>query len=224
MPSDIGQYFQTISQGIGESYGQLCQSVGILIGGMAISFSRGPIFALVCVAYIPILAILVIIFGGISKKAALLKLGANRELGGQTEESLSALKLIVSFAQEEKAIQRYVDKAKVTRDISAGANRANAMMFGIIRTLIFGFFLYSFYIATLFVEEGVLNPNTDEPYKIEEIVAVSQAMIMSMMQLLAILPNVTTVAKASVVGKKVFDLLEREPEIRDGKSGSQSKI
>ena len=38
-------------------------------------------------------------------------------------------------------------------------------------------------------------------------------MIMAMMQLLSVIPNVTTVNKALVVGKKVFDVLERSPEI-----------
>ena len=98
MPSDIGQYFQTISVGIGESYGQLCQALGTLIGGITIGFSRGPVFAAVCLAYMPILMIIIFVFGKISKVAAIKKLAANKELGGTTEEALSALKLIVSFA------------------------------------------------------------------------------------------------------------------------------
>ena len=38
-------------------------------------------------------------------------------------------------------------------------------------------------------------------------------MIMAMMQLLSIIPNITTVSKAQVVGRKVFDVLERKPQI-----------
>jgi hypothetical protein len=38
-------------------------------------------------------------------------------------------------------------------------------------------------------------------------------MIMAMMQLLSIIPNITTVNKALVVGRKVFDVLERVPQI-----------
>ena len=56
-----------------------------------------------------------------------------------------------------------------------------AILFGIIRTMIFGFFVFSFYIATVFVEKGVVNPNTGNGYQIDEIVAITQAMIMSMM-------------------------------------------
>jgi hypothetical protein len=48
-----------------------------------------------------------------------------------------------------------------------------AILFGFVRTLIFGFFVYSFYIATVFVEKGVMNPITDKPYTVSEIVAVT---------------------------------------------------
>jgi ATP-binding cassette, subfamily B (MDR/TAP), member 1 len=181
MPSDIGQYFQTISTGIGESYGQLLQSFGLLIGGFAIAFARGPIFALVCIAYMPLMLILIVVLGGISKRAAFAKLKSNKDLGGFTEECISALKLVVSFSQEDRMIELYKKKAAVTMEISKVANRKTAIMFGCIRTLIFGFFLYAFYIATVFVEKGLINPNTAEPYTISEIVAVNQAMIMSMM-------------------------------------------
>jgi hypothetical protein len=48
-----------------------------------------------------------------------------------------------------------------------------AILFGIIRTLIFGFFVFTFYIATIFVEKGVVNPNTGEGYNISEIVSIT---------------------------------------------------
>jgi len=49
------------------------------------------------------------------------------------------------------------------------------------------------------------------PYTIVDIVAVNQSMVMSLLQLISLLPNITSVAKAGVVGKKVFDLIERSP-------------
>jgi hypothetical protein len=63
MPSDIGQYFTQVSKGIGESYAGLIVSVGTFLGGIGISFYRGPIFALICIAYIPLIVIAMSIFG-----------------------------------------------------------------------------------------------------------------------------------------------------------------
>lgn len=98
MPSDIGQYFTQVSKGIGESYAGLIVSVGTFLGGIGISFYRSPVFALICIAYMPLIVITMSIFGQLSKAESFKKLEANKELGGFSEESLSALKLIVSFA------------------------------------------------------------------------------------------------------------------------------
>jgi hypothetical protein len=67
----------------------------------------------------------------------------------------------------------YDKKAILTRDIAKSANMKAALVFGVIRTLIFGFFVFTFYIATVFVEKGVKNPNTGERYKINEIVSIT---------------------------------------------------
>jgi hypothetical protein len=75
----------------------------------------------------------------------------------------------------------YEKKAMVTRDISKSASIKASFVFGIIRILIFGFFVFTFYIATIFVEKGVINPNTGKGYNINEIVSITQAMMMSMM-------------------------------------------
>ena len=65
---------------------------------MGIAFYQGPIFALVCMSYFPLIIIFITLFGKMSKVAAFKKLDANKALGGYAEESLSALKLIVSFS------------------------------------------------------------------------------------------------------------------------------
>jgi hypothetical protein len=43
----------------------------------------------------------------------------------------------------------------------------------------FGFFVYTNYLAIVLVEKKMDNPNTGEPYKIQEIVSVTQSMIMA---------------------------------------------
>jgi len=144
-----------------------------------------------------------------------LKLQANQELGGFSEEILSTMKLVVSFAREDLILKKYKEKSEVTRTISRKANTFQSAFFGVIRCLMFGFFVYTFYVATLLVENKVDNPNTGEPYTIVEIVAITQSMIMAITQLLACIPNISNISKAQVVGKKVFDIIERQPQIRD---------
>jgi len=94
-------------------------------------------------------------------------------LGGFAEESLSALKLIVSFNQEQKASDTYREKAVITRDIGKAADFRGAAVFGILRVLIFGFFLYALALATVFVEHEIENPRSGRVYDIAEIMAVT---------------------------------------------------
>lgn len=87
--------------------------------------------------------------------------------------------------------------------------------------MIFGYFVFTYYIATVFVEKGIVNPKTGEAYNIEEIVSITQAILMGMGQLTAILPNITNLSKALVVGKKIFDVVERVSEI--GENSDEDK-
>lgn len=73
-------------------------SISIFFGGIAIAFWKGPVLAAICVAYIPFFILAIAIFGKKVKYAQVTKLQNLEELGAHTEETLSALKLIVSFA------------------------------------------------------------------------------------------------------------------------------
>ena len=94
-------------------------------------------------------------------------------MGGYSEEQLANLKLVVAFAQEEKTVLDYDKKAAITRDIAAKANAKASFVFGVIRLLIFGFFAFSYYLASILLEKGALNPITGETYKVQEIIAVT---------------------------------------------------
>ena len=73
-------------------------SISIFLGGIAIAFWKGPVLAAICVAYIPFFIIAIAILGKKVKSAQVTKLKNLEDLGAHTEETLSALKLIVSFA------------------------------------------------------------------------------------------------------------------------------
>ena len=59
------------------------------------------------------------------------------------------------------------------------------------------------------VQNKVINPNTGKTYNITDIVTITQGLITAMMQLMNVMPNISNVARARVVGKKIFDILER---------------
>jgi ATP-binding cassette subfamily B protein len=111
LPSQIGDFFFTITESIGEKYSNIIFSVATLLCGVGISLYLGADFAGVCAAFIPVLIVLMSVFGAQVKKTTIAKMGIVKQLGGIVEESLTAVKLIVSFANEEREERKFRDLA-----------------------------------------------------------------------------------------------------------------
>lgn len=122
MPFDVGHYFALIHVGLGESFGALLQAFGTLIGSLVIAFYKAPVFTCICLPYFPVVTILFMCLGKVSKTASFMKLEANRELNTFTEEALSAISLIVSFSQEKSYVKKFHDRADVAHDIGRRAD------------------------------------------------------------------------------------------------------
>lgn len=87
---------------------------------------------------------------------------------------------------------------------------------GYFKMFIFGYYCYSFYIASIFIEKGRENPsNGYKKYDTGQLQSVLVAFMMGMMMLFGLTPNIQALVKAKVVGHTIFDVLERVPAIKD---------
>lgn len=82
----IGEYFTTIQISIGEKLGNMCMCAAAFVTGMIIGFVYGPVFAIICFAYYPIMFLFVALFGVAVKKATIAKIVLMKEMGGTVEE------------------------------------------------------------------------------------------------------------------------------------------
>lgn len=80
-------------------------------------------------------------------------------MGGIVEENLSAIKLIVSFANEHLSFKKFEEKAKSTREISLFSNIMLSIINGIVRFLIIGFNAYGFWVGSVFIHKEINNPS-----------------------------------------------------------------
>jgi ABC-type multidrug transport system fused ATPase/permease subunit len=87
-----------------------------------------------------------------------------KKLGGIVEESLSAIKLIVSFAQEEKEIDKFVKMADQTRQVAKKQTNLVAVFFSMIRGLMYTYYVFAFFVGSIFIYNGRLNERTGVPY------------------------------------------------------------
>jgi hypothetical protein len=85
----------------------------------------------------------------------------------------------------------------------------------VLRLCIFGFYVYGFWIGTTFVKKEIINERTGVPYTTGEFLTVFMAIMVGMVNVIGLTPNLQAVVKAKVIGKTIFDVIDRVPEIRD---------
>ena len=90
----------------------------MIIGGLTIAFIRGWFFALILCSYFPVFAILVFGVRRAVKSSTIEKFKQGTLLGSHTEETLSALKLVVAFANEDHHINQYTEVATKTKNLA----------------------------------------------------------------------------------------------------------
>lgn len=87
-------------------------SLAAVVGGVSIAFVRGTKFAAAMFILIPfMMCYMSKIFMGI-RNAAIAKGIALKDLGGKTEEILANIKVVVSFAREEKELAKFKKSAE----------------------------------------------------------------------------------------------------------------
>ena len=82
-----------------------------MISGLVIGFAKAPLYAIICFAFFPLLFFIIMKMGGSVKNAAIKKFIVVKRLGGVMEEALSAVKLVMSFANEDKEIKKFETQA-----------------------------------------------------------------------------------------------------------------
>jgi ABC-type multidrug transport system fused ATPase/permease subunit len=88
-------------------------------------------------------------------------------------------------------------------------------MGGIFLSLMFGFYLYGYGLGTVFIDKKYINPTTGKIYEVAEIIAVTTSTVYSVMVIGGILPLFPAIIRALVCMKKVFEVIERVPKIKD---------
>lgn len=155
---------------MGEKIGQLVYAISMFISGLCIAFYQGPIFTLVSICYMPLMVGVISIFGGLVGKKMREKLIQTKKLGAHTEETLSALKLVVSFAQEDLAVSKYDEIASQSKELATKASVTSSIVHGLFLFFMFGFFLYSYAVGGWMIEDQRINPATGQVYSVVEVI------------------------------------------------------
>ena len=216
LPSSIGENFFTIQESVGERFSNIVFSLSCFFSGVGIGFYSGADFAAVCFAFFPGVVVLTSIFAILVRKSTIEKIAITKVLGGVVEETLSAIKLISAFANEDKEVEKF---RKLALKVKAVAHRQEVLisvLIGLFRMFIFGFYVYSLYLASIFLEKHKTNPSKNyKRYDVGALLSVLISMMAGMIMIFGLSPNIQALIRAKVVGRMIFDVIEREPKIRD---------
>ena len=184
--------------------------------GVGIAFYAGADYAAICFAFFPAIVVLVGLFGAVVKKATVEKIEATKVLGGVTEEILSAVKLITSFAKEDTEFAKYEKLANNVKNVAHKQEVLMSAILGFFKMFIFLFYVYSLYIASIYLEKHKENPsNHYKPYDVGALLTSLISMMAGMLVIFGLTPNIQALVRAKVVGAMLFDVIDRVPEIRD---------
>jgi ATP-binding cassette subfamily B (MDR/TAP) protein 1 len=118
IPSQMSEIFETLKASIGEQISNLLYAFSTCIAGIVYSLCFGPIFALACIAYLPVLLGILGVFGLMVKKSTLGKLNVIKHLGGIAEETLTAIKVVTSFGREERELKKFANWSRNTQKVA----------------------------------------------------------------------------------------------------------
>ena len=150
-----------------------------------------------------------------TQKSMLGKLNVLKHLGGIAEETLTAIKVVASFGREERELRKFALWSRRTQKVAKKQTFFMSFMVGIIKFAIFGFYVYSLYIGSYFIQIKKHNSRGDIPYDQKAVLSAVIALITGFVGVIAALPNIQSLMQAKTYGKLVFDVIERTPEIRN---------
>ena len=94
-------------------------------------------------------------------------------------------------------------------------------MVAIMKAAIFSFYTFAFYLGSVYIQEQKPNSSRstpghdDQPYTAQDVLTVLIALITGFLSLIAALPNIQAVQAARLVGRGIFDVIDRVPRVRD---------
>jgi len=103
--------------------------------------------------------VIMTVFGAQVKKTTIKKMAITKKLGGVIEESLTAIRLIASYANEKKEEDKFVHLATEVKKVAHNQEFWNSFVQGLFKMMIFGYYVYSFYLASIYIEKGFTNPS-----------------------------------------------------------------
>ncbi|ORX80523.1 P-loop containing nucleoside triphosphate hydrolase protein [Anaeromyces robustus] len=205
-----------IEEGIGPKIGILLQNLSTFIICFVVAFINGWKLTLYVSTLFPVIIIAVFSMGFIIVKYTKKSQEAHSTVSGISQEAFSQIRTIVSFGNEQKEIDRYVNHLKPTKKY--GIIKATA--FGICLGLIFGISYSSHGIAFIkgsqYIYEGKMTGG--------DVMKVFMGIFMGVLSFSGCSNIMNCFGEATGAASKLFHIIERIPKINNDDDEIEEKI
>ncbi|KAJ3686092.1 hypothetical protein LUZ61_015256 [Rhynchospora tenuis] len=194
-----------IQDAIGEKVGKFLQLVSTFFGGFIIAFIKGWHLAIVLLACFPPIAIaggvMSILMAKLSARSQL----AYNEAGNVVEQTIGAIRTVVSFTGEKKATEKYDKLLKSARDVTVQQGTTAGGGIGTVLLCLFSSYgLAIWYGSRLIIDKG---------YTGGTIINVIMAIMTGAMSLGQASPCINAFASGQAAAYKMFETIYRKPSI-----------
>ena len=213
MSSRIGKETDAIADGIGRKYGNVLYSYCMCLAGFATGMYKGWSLSLAMLGIAPIMLIGMGCFGAVMSKRTLASMKAYGQSAGYAEQALSAIRIVVSFGQEDLEIKNYNYYVEECTAAGHKAALASGSSLGFFNFTIYLCYAYAFIIGAVWIDKPYWNHAEDRDYMAGDVIGCFFGVLIGLFSLGGAGPALNSISVAKTTGSLVFGLIERRVEI-----------
>ncbi|KAL0985500.1 hypothetical protein UPYG_G00157680 [Umbra pygmaea] len=207
----------TINEGLGDKICVFVQFFSTFLSGFVIGFVYGWKLTLVILAISPLLAASAAVWSKILATLTSKELSAYAKAGALAEEILVAIRTVVAFNGQKKAVEMYESKLEDAKNFGIKKAITTNVSIGLTQFVIFGAYALAFWYGT--------KLSVDEPqnYTIGKTITVFFSVMIGAFSLGQAAPNLEAIAKARGAAYEVYGTID-QPRPIDSSSKEGHKL
>ncbi|XP_078519793.1 ATP-dependent translocase ABCB1-like isoform X3 [Lissotriton helveticus] len=194
----------TIRDGLGDKFSMFAQYLSTFVAGMVIGFVYGWKLTLVILSVCPLLAASTAVWSKLLGSLAAKEMSAYAKSGAIAEEILSAIRTVVAFNGQKKAVTRYEVNLRDARNAGMRKAITTNLSMGISQFLTFSTYGLGLWYGTK------LTVDEPENYSIGHVMIIFFSVMMGSFHLGQTAPNLESVASSRVAAYEIYKVIKKK--------------
>ncbi|NXA85396.1 MDR1 protein, partial [Melanocharis versteri] len=193
----------TIREGIGDKISIFLQFFSTFVTGLIIGFIYGWKLTLVVMSVSPLLAASAAVWSALLASLTAKELSAYAKAGAVAEEILTAIRTVVAFNGQQKALEKYDANLEMAKRVGMKKSITTNTCLGLSQFFIFGSYALAFWYGTKLTAE-------DPHYDIGRVLIVFFSVLVGAFSLGQAAPNLESVANARGAAYEVYKIINKK--------------